>query len=1029
VPRGSGRRRWCRIGVWVLALSALVGFVYLNEAGLPDFIKARLQTELQARGLDLQFERLRLRWYRGIVADAVTLGTTTQPDGPKAQLGEVALRFNRRALRRLRFEVEALAIRDGRLVLPLRQHGQPPAQVALEGIRTRLRFLPGDQWEVDEFEARFLGAKIYLTGTVTNATALRPWWRPPAAGAPAPLWQAQLRQLVDVRHQMHFSAPPSLRLSFRGDARAPATFTAELKCQVPGVQTPWGWLADLRLAAQLNEPPASNGWFNTALTVTVTNALTPWAHLRQARLQARWAQPATNALPAWADWELSAAKATSRLVSFRSAAVRGHSTALGLGASLWRTELALSAEELRTEWARSASNQLSGWLVHSLTNFLPKECGANVRLGRVRSRWGQIEELRLGNLVARAVEPGVRTDGNWAWWRDLARLEVAGQVLATNMVRPGLQVEQLSARFAWAAPRLLVTNCQAQLYGGSLLAPETCLEVGTREFHTRLASNFDVQRVAPLLTANARRWLAQFSWQNPPQLCAQLRLVLPAWTNRQPDWRGEVEPTVVLTGQLDCRQVAYRRIAVSSARTSFSLSNLVWHLSDLVITRPEGTAELTYTGQVMTRDYHWHGRTQLDPVAVRPLLDEPAQHALGYFVFSGPPVVEGDVWGRWYARERTGFAVQLLATNLVYRGEPCDHFSGGLQFTNSFILATNLHIRCGDEWAVIPAAGLNVTNYWLYLTNAQSCLDVQRVAGVIGPKTAQGLAPYHFDRPPAARVNGRVLTRGQMPPSDMTFELAGGPFHYWKFNVDNIRGAVHWQTNLITISNLCVTNFYSASAAKGELAGAIGITLRPGGAKVQFHAQATNADLHLLLADLAAPTNKLEGTLSGLVEVTHADTADWHSWQGAGQLQMREGLLWELPLFGIFSPLLNAIVPGLGNSRAKAAEAAFTIQDSVIHTKDLQISAPPVRLHYEGTVDFAGNVDARVEAELLREAPLVGPLVSLAFSPLSKLFEYKLTGTLANPRSEPRYIPKPIDSLLHPLRTLKGLFQGETPPP
>jgi len=1013
----------------MLALTVLVVLVYLNQVGLPDFLKTQLQKELQARGLDLQFERLRLRWYRGVVADAVTLGTTTQLEGPKAHFGQVALRFNHRALCRLRFDVAALAIRDGRLVLPLLERGQPPAQVALERIRTQLRFLPGDQWELDEFDAEFLGAKIHLAGTLTNATALRPWWEPPKADEPAPVWQTQLRQLADARRQMRFSAPPSLRLRFRGDARAPAAFAADLKCQIAAAQTPWGWLRDLRLAAQLNATPATNGWSNGALTLTVSNAVTRRAQLNQARLQAHWAQPATNALPGWVDWDLTAARARKGQVSLQNAALHGHSAAPGPGLSFWRTELAFSAGQITTEWGSSASNQLSGWLVHSLTNFLPQQGGASVCLGPVDSRWGRAEELRLDNVVARAVEPGPATDQPQAWWRDLARYQVAGQLLATNVVAPTLQLEQLTTSFAWAAPRLLLANCQAQLYGGSLLAPETHLAVDTRELYARLASNFDLQRLAPLLTTNAQRWLAQFSWQTPPQLAAELRLVLPAWTNAAPDWRGEVQPTVVLSGQLVCGQGAYRGIQVNSARTSFSFSNLVWRLPDLLITRPEGTAQLAYTGQALTLDYHWHGRTQLDPAAARPLLDEPAQRALDYFVFSGPPTIEGEVWGRWYDHERTGFALQVRATNFVYRGEPCDDFSGSLQFTNSFLFATNVAIRCGGEWAMAPAVGFNVTNRWLYFTNAESCLDVQRVARVIGTNTADGLAPYRFDRPPAARVNGRVLAHGQMPPADMTFELAGGPFHYWRFNVDNIRGAVHWQTNLVTISRLCATNFYSAGPARGQFAGDIGIVLRPGAAEVQFHARITNADLHLLLADLASPTNKLEGTLGGFVDVTHLDSADWHSWQGAGQLQMRDGLLWDLPLFGIFSPVLNVFVPGLGKSRAKAAEAAFTIQASVIHTKDLQINAPPVRLHYAGKVDFAGNVDARVQAEVLRGAPLVGPLVSLAFSPLSKLFEYKVTGTLIDPKSEPRYIPKPIDSLLHPFRTLKGLFQGEPPPP
>ncbi len=46
---------------------------------------------------------------------------------------------------------------------------------------------------------------------------------------------------------------------------------------------------------------------------------------------------------------------------------------------------------------------------------------------------------------------------------------------------------------------------------------------------------------------------------------------------------------------------------------------------------------------------------------------------------------------------------------------------------------------------------------------------------------------------------------------------------------------------------------------------------------------------------------------------------------------------------------------------------------------------------------------------------------------MSKLFEYNITGTLSEPKSEPVYIiPKLILMPLHPFRTLEGLFPGES---
>ena len=94
----------------------------------------------------------------------------------------------------------------------------------------------------------------------------------------------------------------------------------------------------------------------------------------------------------------------------------------------------------------------------------------------------------------------------------------------------------------------------------------------------------------------------------------------------------------------------------------------------------------------------------------------------------------------------------------------------------------------------------------------------------------------------------------------------------------------------------------------------------------------------------------------------------------------------------------------------------------------------PSLIAKEGNVDFKGRVDARMEAELLREFPGFGRLLSLVLLPFTKIFEFKVTGTLADPQSEPLYLPKFFMLPFHPLRTLKELIPGEpikpaAPPP
>jgi len=83
-----------------------------------------------------------------------------------------------------------------------------------------------------------------------------------------------------------------------------------------------------------------------------------------------------------------------------------------------------------------------------------------------------------------------------------------------------------------------------------------------------------------------------------------------------------------------------------------------------------------------------------------------------------------------------------------------------------------------------------------------------------------------------------------------------------------------------------------------------------------------------------------------------------------------------------------------------------------------------MRLQYAGTVDLRSRVNARVTAQLLRDTWVVGPLLSTALWPVSKLFEYKITGTLQQPQSEPVYLPKALLLPLHPIRSLEEMLSN-----
>src|SRR3954451_19807821 len=110
-----------------------------------------------------------------------------------------------------------------------------------------------------------------------------------------------------------------------------------------------------------------------------------------------------------------------------------------------------------------------------------------------------------------------------------------------------------------------------------------------------------------------------------------------------------------------------------------------------------------------------------------------------------------------------------------------------------------------------------------------------------------------------------------------------------------------------------------------------------------FNISAADVDLHTFVQQTGLKTNKLEGSLTGEVHVTRGVTENWRSVDGNGRLQLKDGLLWDIPVFGVFSPVLNTIIPGLGNSRAKEGTASFVMTNGTLFTKDLEIRASAMR--------------------------------------------------------------------------------------
>jgi hypothetical protein len=653
-----------------------------------------------------------------------------------------------------------------------------------------------------------------------------------------------------------------------------------------------------------------------------------------------------------------------------------------------------------------------------------------VNAAGAQTPWFQARDLQLAAKLTAPADAPTNCDSSWSFWTNLQPYQLAWSARGAQLQSEKMNADSVMCGGFWRAPELVVTNLSATL-GGGRLAAGLKLNVATRELAFTNASCFDLHAVYALMTEKTVERLADFYWPQPPALEIAGSLKLPAWTNTQPDWNGEVRPTVRLNGELAFTNGMVMGAQIGSVRTHFSYLDQVWQLPDLAVAQAKTRLEIGGFEDDVTKNYRWHLRGTFDPAAARPFLtDSNAARGFELVKLSEPLALDVDVTGRLYDFDSIVVDGHLALTNFAVREEHYGDVTAEVNYTNRVLTLWQPLMHTGAQTATADSVTLDFNRQLILFTNGLATAVPELVVHAIGPKTTRVVEPYHFLTPPTTRVNGQIPLRNmnggrEMADVDMRFDIIkGAPFEWLKLKTTNITGTIVWRGQTLLLTNV-VTAFYGGLADGYAY---FDFHVPHDGADYRYEVNMTNVNLHTLALTLGSTTNHLEGTLAGHIVVTNASTEDWRTLSGHGNVSLRDGLLWDIPIISILSPVLNTVSPGLGNSRATEASASFVITNRLIYSDSLEIRSTLTRLEYAGTMDMNQNVNAHVTANLLRDTPLVGSLFSTVLWPVSKLFEFHITGPLKDPKSEPIYVlPKLLLLPLHPIRTLEDLIpNGDT---
>ncbi|HEY3914585.1 MAG TPA: hypothetical protein VGN61_08880, partial [Verrucomicrobiae bacterium] len=799
------------------------------------------------------------------------------------------------------------------------------------------------------------------------------------------------KSVTNLLEQLQFAQSPRLDIHFFASGRDMNTLRGEALFTARGIETPWGGAnlleihaAGARLLDPTNQPTMQG-------TLTAERITTPWGLAKDLSLSASFFPDRATPLNGW---------------------------------------LTFTANDLETKWnselgpgrLRAAKFSWDGKAALSPTNFAASVLVGTLNLTDADSPWGSAGGFSLA-LDAKKTNAPPPADPAWGPWSFLSPYQFSFHLAATNVDSPKLQFENLAVDASWHAPELAIKKIQARLYQGHLDGSAN-VDVASRNIHCQAAADFDPHKVSQFMTPAGQRWISQYTWSNPPAINAEVRMVAPPWTNRPDDWRNTFRSTIQIAGDFHVGHASFRGIDADSAQSPVTYTNRTWRLPRLHATRPDGVLDADYTGSELTHHFDVRFDSHLSLNDALPFLTTNQQKYLLEAQFPTTPSVQGELSGYWTNHDSIAFSGTVAATNFTVRGESVDAFSGKIDYTNRFLTGSDLHLTQGAGNLDIGRISTEFLSRIVFVTNALSTMSPDILRRQMGLKTPPFLKVVHFETPPTVHASGSFVL-GNSLATDMRFEVEGSQFHWTNLGADKITGKVLWKAH-----DVLLTNIQARLYDTGSLNGWLDFDYVPKhGSAFRCNFATKDIDLSQLARSLTAKPSRISGKLDGSLILTAPSSTNEETWSGRGYVHVHDALIWQIKIFGIFSPVLNAIAPGAGDSSAKSATAMFTIGEGKVSSENLVVQATGMRLVYRGSITMTKNINGRVEADLLRNMPLFGGIISLTLSPLSKLFEYKIRGPMDNPVIEPLYMPKFLMMMLRPFHTLKSILpEGPSAP-
>jgi hypothetical protein len=582
-----------------------------------------------------------------------------------------------------------------------------------------------------------------------------------------------------------------------------------------------------------------------------------------------------------------------------------------------------------------------------------------------------LNELQKFKFRAAAPSLQLKFSGDIA---EIEKARIEATLNGDRLQRGSYEMRDLSAAAEWNDRRLSIAHFEWNDRSGSF--------AGRADWNSETnAANFEARS-----TLNLKAFLDAFGLGGPIAGAEFYSPPLVEISGSVNFGRDRFRPKII--GHAALGRFTYKKAPFSDLTADFSWDGERTLVRDLRVRNQTGQFKADLFDA--PNDFRLNIESTISPDAVRPLVSVELNEFLREWQWQRSPAIRLEIRGTDRNPESWQGEGAAALARTRFRGTWMNSANTRIHFADGALTCEDLHVA-RDEGTGTGSFTYDFKKHEVRVSNIKSSLNPAEAIFWIDPKSSKNVAPYKFRRPPNIIANGVYQFRGGKDTRlEVKVDGANGMDYVFlgkTLQFDRVSGRL-----LFTKDQLQITDLRGA-LLDGTLRGHADISLARNDPRYRASLSVNQINFPLL-TDLYYNYKTAQGVLKGTYEFNGLGT-DWHTMRGDGNVEVSNGDVFAIPIFGPLSGILNKIVPGSGYNIARTATAAFKVEDAIIHTDDFEAAGALFSMLGHGDIHF---LDDKLDFSM--RLNMKGPGVLL--TPVYKLFEYAGTGSLKKPDWHPK---------------------------